>query len=369
MASGTLTRATAAGHGSPWAARSRHAVALSERIVGYTGSHHWRLKQPVRRDWYRVPAISQVLVLLGDPLMLLNTEFAPRRLKTSRIGVSCLWVLVALAGLVASARCFAGTAEAAADGPRTRTPLVEWQFVEDVSGDGIGRDHATKNGRLEAGHRAACFSPIGTARRHGRVVSPDHSSGDEADRGQSFYLMLEGAASVKDVFVNGQHIGQHKGAFSRCSFDLTPALQIRRGQHARRAGEQPRERGAELLLAFHALLRERRHVSPGLAGENRRGACLSRHGIERNLSDAEEHHRDERRSRRARGDQEYAFETSRRHGPLFCERSEGSRPAASSQSSRPIAAGETATIEASEKSPTRSFGIWPSRISTPCARR
>ena len=40
------------------------------------------------------------------------------------------------------------------------------------------------------------------------------------------YLVLEGAAAVKDVYVNGQHIGQHKGAFSASAFDLTPALKI-----------------------------------------------------------------------------------------------------------------------------------------------
>ena len=31
---------------------------------------------------------------------------------------------------------------------------------------------------------------------------------------------------MKDVFVNGKHIGQHKGAFSRSWFDLTPELKI-----------------------------------------------------------------------------------------------------------------------------------------------
>ena len=48
----------------------------------------------------------------------------------------------------------------------------------------------------------------------------------EADRNKQVYLALEGAASVKDVFVNGQFIGRHKGAFSASAFDLTPALKI-----------------------------------------------------------------------------------------------------------------------------------------------
>jgi beta-galactosidase len=40
------------------------------------------------------------------------------------------------------------------------------------------------------------------------------------------YLVLEGAAAVKDVYVNGRHVGQHKGAFSASAFDLTDALKF-----------------------------------------------------------------------------------------------------------------------------------------------
>ena len=31
---------------------------------------------------------------------------------------------------------------------------------------------------------------------------------------------------MKDVFVNGRHIGQHRGPFSASAFDLTPALKL-----------------------------------------------------------------------------------------------------------------------------------------------
>jgi beta-galactosidase len=63
---------------------------------------------------------------------------------------------------------------------------------------------------------------------------PDESAGwyrqtvtpAASDGSGRVYLILEGAASVKDVFVNGQHIGQHRGPFSACAFDLTPALKI-----------------------------------------------------------------------------------------------------------------------------------------------
>lgn len=63
---------------------------------------------------------------------------------------------------------------------------------------------------------------------------PDKSAGwyrqtltiSAADKGRSTYLVLDGAASIKDVFVNGKHIGQHRGAYSRATFNLTPALKF-----------------------------------------------------------------------------------------------------------------------------------------------
>jgi beta-galactosidase len=63
---------------------------------------------------------------------------------------------------------------------------------------------------------------------------PDNSAGwyhrkftlSRADRGRRIFLRLDGAATVKDVFVNGQFIGEHKGAYTASMFDLTPAVQI-----------------------------------------------------------------------------------------------------------------------------------------------
>ncbi|MEN9841212.1 MAG: hypothetical protein RL376_1012, partial [Verrucomicrobiota bacterium] len=46
----------------------------------------------------------------------------------------------------------------------------------------------------------------------------------EADRARRFLLVLDGAASVKDVFVNGRYIGRHKSAYTGATFDLTPGL-------------------------------------------------------------------------------------------------------------------------------------------------
>ncbi len=42
--------------------------------------------------------------------------------------------------------------------------------------------------------------------------------------GRRLYLMFEGAATIADVYVNGQHLGQHRGAYTRFIFDATAAL-------------------------------------------------------------------------------------------------------------------------------------------------
>ena len=47
---------------------------------------------------------------------------------------------------------------------------------------------------------------------------------DPAARGKTLYLVFEGAASIADVYVNGQHLGQHRGAYTRFVFDATSAL-------------------------------------------------------------------------------------------------------------------------------------------------
>ena len=106
---------------------------------------------------------------------------------------------------------------------RSRTPLVNWLFMEEKAQS----DPIVPPGTGE-------WKPVTVPHVFRQSGLPDDVAGwyrqtlqvSDADRGQRFYLMLEGAASVKDVFVNGQHIGQHKGAFSRCFFDLTPALKF-----------------------------------------------------------------------------------------------------------------------------------------------
>ena len=44
------------------------------------------------------------------------------------------------------------------------------------------------------------------------------------DIDKSYYLFLEGAGSVVDVYVNKRNVGRHRGAFTAAAFALTPAL-------------------------------------------------------------------------------------------------------------------------------------------------
>jgi beta-galactosidase len=113
---------------------------------------------------------------------------------------------------------------ASSEPARMRTPLVDWQFTEDTS--------PAKDATVPSPPQTADWKPVTVPHVFRRSGLPDNTAGwyrrtlhlDEPERGRSLYLMLEGAASAKDVFVNGEHIGQHKGAFSRAWFDLTPAL-------------------------------------------------------------------------------------------------------------------------------------------------
>ena len=45
-----------------------------------------------------------------------------------------------------------------------------------------------------------------------------------ADAQKRFYVYFEGAFQVADVYVNGQHLGQHRGGYTRFIFDATPAV-------------------------------------------------------------------------------------------------------------------------------------------------
>ena len=59
------------------------------------------------------------------------------------------------------------------------------------------------------------------AQTHKAVWYRTHFTLGEADRGREIFLYFEGAATVADVYLNGAHLGQHRGAFTRFTFDGT----------------------------------------------------------------------------------------------------------------------------------------------------
>ena len=51
-----------------------------------------------------------------------------------------------------------------------------------------------------------------------------HLSVDASLSGRRLYLQFDGASLMADVYVNGIHLGNHKGGFARFRFDATDAL-------------------------------------------------------------------------------------------------------------------------------------------------
>jgi beta-galactosidase len=115
-------------------------------------------------------------------------------------------------------------ADLSAKSPRETIPLSTWQFAEDA-------ETAATAARPP---RTAQWKQISVPHVFRQSGLSDDSAGwyrqkitlTESDRNRRVYLVLEGAASVKDVSVNHQHVGRHKGAFSASAFDLTKALRI-----------------------------------------------------------------------------------------------------------------------------------------------
>ena len=108
---------------------------------------------------------------------------------------------------------------------RTITALTEWQFIQDTSEENSTIMLPGKNAEwvtLEIPH---CFRLSGlneqSAGFYRQLMMPA-----AGDANKCYYLFLEGAGSVVDVFVNGTHVGRHKGAYTACWFDLTPALKF-----------------------------------------------------------------------------------------------------------------------------------------------
>jgi beta-galactosidase len=107
---------------------------------------------------------------------------------------------------------------------RTKEGLVKWRFCEDTSPEGsppvIPQEAAWTE--LSIPH---VFRLSGLHEQSAGWYRTSFAA-SKAEAGKRFWLLLEGAGSVADVFVNGEPIGRHRGAFTAAAFDLTKAVKF-----------------------------------------------------------------------------------------------------------------------------------------------
>jgi beta-galactosidase len=103
--------------------------------------------------------------------------------------------------------------------------LTEWQFCPDPSAENSNIVLPGGNAEWSPVELPHCFRLSGLPEKSAGFYRKtlDVAAGDA---NKCFYLFLEGAGSVADVFVNGTPVGRHKGAYTAAVFDLTPALKF-----------------------------------------------------------------------------------------------------------------------------------------------
>jgi beta-galactosidase len=116
--------------------------------------------------------------------------------------------------------------------PRQMESLVEWEFCQDRPAPSLVE--GTAEGATPTPPDQAEWTRLTIPHVFRQSGLPDESAGwyrrtfniDVTDKDKRFYLLLEGAATVKDVFVNSRHIGKHRGAYTAAAFDLTPGVKF-----------------------------------------------------------------------------------------------------------------------------------------------
>jgi beta-galactosidase len=139
---------------------------------------------------------------------------------------------ILLAGLVVFGARLSGAAELYNPPTNQRTDILlnaGWQFVRqdvpdapnagfnDSTWTTLNLPHTWNNLDGQNGLKDY-YRGIGWYRRHYPV--------DKNLKGRHFFLKFDGASSVADVYVNGNHLGEHQGGFSAFAFDVTPFLKV-----------------------------------------------------------------------------------------------------------------------------------------------
>ncbi|MDQ2798478.1 MAG: beta galactosidase jelly roll domain-containing protein, partial [Armatimonadota bacterium] len=103
---------------------------------------------------------------------------------------------------------------------REKTPLDAWRFAAQPQTYGIEKpgfdDHAWASVTLP--HTWNTKSDMKTQKA---AWYRTHFTLTDADRGREIFVYFDGAATIADVYLNGVHLGQHRGAYTRFIFDGT----------------------------------------------------------------------------------------------------------------------------------------------------
>ncbi len=137
-------------------------------------------------------------------------------------------LVVVLAGSIPASGVL--SAATASDSPRIETCLAgpDWQFVGAADADVPPSVDSAAYGTLAwmpvtVPHNFQTRAAFDTLTKgwYRRTVHIEPSLA-----GKRLYLRFEGAATVADVYVNGEHLGQHRGAYTGFVFDATSALHV-----------------------------------------------------------------------------------------------------------------------------------------------
>ncbi len=129
--------------------------------------------------------------------------------------------LALLALVLLAAGCAPGQAPEATPAVRERVELdgPGWRFYagDDLTGAEAPAFDDASWATVDVPHTWATQDP----RTHRAAWYRRHFELGEADRRRPIYIYFEGASAIADVYLNGVHLGQHRGAYTRFVFDAT----------------------------------------------------------------------------------------------------------------------------------------------------
>lgn len=102
----------------------------------------------------------------------------------------------------------------------------DWKFIKQDENQAMGIDFDDRNWKaVQIPHTwNAIDGANGFAYHQGACWYRKEFTIDDSEQGKKVYIEFEGANSITDVYLNGQHLGQHRGGYSTFRFDLTEAL-------------------------------------------------------------------------------------------------------------------------------------------------